>query len=41
MLSSYRNQKIDLLYKSVRWFLYDVNIGRWRIKAINELKNYT
>ena len=26
--SSYRNQSVDLLWKSTDWFLYDGNIGR-------------
>ena len=27
VLSSYRNQLIDLLYKSIDWFLYKGNTG--------------
>ena len=28
MFPSYRNQLVDLLYKSTDWFLYDGNNGR-------------
>ena len=27
VLPSYRNQSIDLLYKSIDWFLYEGNTG--------------
>ena len=29
---SYRNQFIDLLYKSMDWFLYDISLCRERVK---------
>ena len=29
MLPSYRNQLIDLLYKSIGWFLYEGNTGTY------------
>ena len=31
MFPSYRNQSVDLLCKSIDWFLYDGNIGRYRV----------
>ena len=33
MLSSYRNQSVDLQSKSTDWFLYDGNIGHLKVKA--------
>ena len=33
MFISYRNQSVDLQSKSSDWFLYDVNIGRYRVKT--------
>ena len=32
MFPSYRNQSIDLHYKSVDWFLYEVNIAMKKVK---------
>ena len=32
---SYRNQSIDLLCKSMGWFLYDIGLGRERVKLSN------
>ena len=32
MSLSYRNQSIDLLGKSVDWFLYERDIGRQKVK---------
>ena len=32
MFPSDRNQSVDLLSKSIDWFLYDENIGRERVK---------
>ena len=32
MFPSYRNQSVDLLCKLTDSFLYDGNIGRWRVK---------
>ena len=37
MFPSYRNQSVDLLYKSTDWFLYDGNIGRYRVKWVNPI----
>ena len=34
MFQSYRKQSIDLQGKSTDWFLYDGNIGRYRVKMI-------
>ena len=34
MFPSYRNQSIDLQSKSTNWFLYDGEIGRYRIKPL-------
>ena len=31
---SYRNQSIDLLYKSINWFLYDRDLRHERVKHI-------
>ena len=31
---SYRNQSIDLLYKSMDWFLYDKDIRHESVKGI-------
>ena len=31
MFLLYRNQSIDLLYKSVDWFLYDKDLRRERV----------
>ena len=33
---SYRNQSIDLLRKSMDWFLYDNNLRHERVKLVNE-----
>ena len=33
---SYRNQSIDLLCKSMDWFLYDTNLHQERINALNK-----
>ena len=33
MLSSYRNQSVDLQRKPTDWFLYDGNIGCSRVKT--------
>ena len=30
---SYRNQSIDLLCKSMEWFLYDIGLRRERVKT--------
>ena len=30
---SYRNQSIDLLCKSMDWFLYDIGLGHERVKS--------
>ena len=35
MFSSYRNQSVDLFYKSTAWFLCDKKIGRLRVKPVN------
>ena len=32
MFSSYRNQSVDLFYKSTDWFLYGGNIGLYKVK---------
>ena len=32
MFSSYRKQSVDLQSKSIDWFLYDGNIGRWKVR---------
>ena len=32
VLFSYRNQSIDLLWKSIDWFLYEGNTGIWWVK---------
>ena len=40
---SYRNQYIDLLWKSMDWFLYDSGLRHERVKASNNEgigKNY-
>ena len=34
---SYRNQSIDLLRKSMDWFLYDDGLRHERIKTVNAL----
>ena len=34
MFPSYTNQPVDLLCNSTDWFLYDGNIGRWKVKDI-------
>ena len=36
MFPSYRNQSVDLQSKSTEWFLYDENIGHYRVN-INDL----
>ena len=33
MFPSYRNQSIDLHYKSINWFLYEGNIGMKKVKS--------
>ena len=33
MFPSYRNQSVDLLCKSIDWFLYDENIGLQKVKV--------
>ena len=37
VLPSYRNQLIDLLWKSIDWFLYEGNTGTWWIKIKNAI----
>ena len=34
MFPSYRNQSVDLQSKSTDWFLYDGNIGRYRVNLL-------
>ena len=34
---SYRNQSIDLLSKSMDWFLYDIGLCHERVKPLNSL----
>ena len=36
---SYRNQSIDLLRKSMDWFLYDNGLRRKRVKAITKKRS--
>ena len=36
---SHRNQSIDLLCKSMDWFLYDIGLRRERVKAVRKLLN--
>ena len=36
---SYRNQSIDLLCKSMDWFLYDSGLRHKRVKACEILQN--
>ena len=38
MFLSYRNQSIDLQYKSIDWFLYEGNIGMKKVKMFAEFK---
>ena len=38
VLLSYRNQSIDLLCKSVDWFLYEGNTGNWLKQKIRTLE---
>ena len=40
MSISYRNQSIDLLYKSIDWFLYERDIARQRVKSGGQKKNF-
>ena len=35
VLPSYRNQSIDLLCKSIDWFLYEDNTGIWWVNIKN------
>ena len=35
---SYRNQSIDLLFKSIDWFLYDRNLRHERVKLLHVLE---
>ena len=39
MSPSYRNQSVDLQSKSTDWFLYDGNIGGWRVKIVGKTGN--
>ena len=34
MFPSYRNQSAELQSKSTNWFLYDGNIGRYKVKDL-------
>ena len=36
MLPSYRNQSVNLLYKSTDWFLYDGNI----VKGLSQISKF-
>ena len=40
-LLSYRNQSIDLLRKSIDWFLYDNGLGHYRVNQRGFGKNVT
>ena len=40
MFSSYRKQSVDLQSKSIDWFLYDGNIGRWKVREKKREKPY-
>ena len=37
---SYRNQSIDLLRKSMVWFLYDIGLGHERVNTITQLDEH-
>ena len=38
VLPSYRNQSIEMLCKSVDWFLYEGNTGIWWVNWMKDLK---
>ena len=38
MFFSYRNQKTDLQFKSIDWFLYEENFGIIKIKTSHQIK---
>ena len=39
MFRSYRNQSVDLLCKSIDWFVYDEDTGEWVNDNDNDIEN--